>query len=102
MPEPKTDRSALELADEMCRSVMAIYDLRRTLYWRDYPKWLTRRRSNVDKQRRRLLAIKCSHKARTCDMSAIAAQEVDSPYADWCRRHAEKLRTIAARLRGTG
>lgn len=53
---------------------------------------------NVDKQRRRLLALKCSHKARTCDMAAHAAVDGDPEYARWLVGHASKLRAIAARL----
>ena len=66
-----------------------------------YLEHLDQRRRNVDKQRRRLLALKCSHKARTCDMSAHAAVDGDPEYARWLVGHASKLRAIAARLRGT-
>lgn len=87
-----------------------------TLLERDPVAYYKIHARNVDKQRRRLLVMKCERRAHTCDQSAdyFAKRSDDAnsrcdyregdllrKRALWCDAHASKLRTIAARLRGT-
>jgi hypothetical protein len=76
--------------------------LRGTLYWLNHPKWLRRRRSNVDKQRRRLLAERFGRRSDGL-LSLIENGHFDDEPAKLktATIRASKLRTIAARLRGT-
>jgi hypothetical protein len=102
MPEPKTDRSAMGLLKLIDCSVFFDEELAAAaLHAR-----------NVDKQRRRLLAERLDARWRRCEQiahstGAAIVRAWGNEREPLIRKqrfyfdHASKLRTIAARLRGT-
>jgi hypothetical protein len=69
-----------------------------TLLERDPVAYFKRKARNVDKQRRRLLAERLERHADACADTAFALP-ASLPVTGWYFGHAEKLRTVAARLR---